>query len=236
MSDEDIPYGYCHCGCGEKTAIPDTTNARLGRVAGRPNRVIKGHYSGLPAIRAEHRKRWEDAGIRYGECLCGCGTITALGRKTQRAKGEVEGEPVKHIRGHSWRKSPVEYIEEDCGYETPCWVWQRARKAGGYGSAWLDGRSIAAYKLVWERHNGPVLDGLDLDHLCRNPPCVNPSHLEPVTHAINSQRGARAKLTPELVRMIRCSAKTDTALARELGVGQPAVSDARAGRTWANTT
>lgn len=32
---------------------------------------------------------------------------------------------------------------------------------------------------------GPITDGLELDHLCNVPSCVNPDHLEPVTHAEN---------------------------------------------------
>ena len=38
---------------------------------------------------------------------------------------------------------------------------------------------------------GEIPDGLELDHLCRNPPCCNPEHLEPVTHAENMARYAR---------------------------------------------
>jgi hypothetical protein len=40
---------------------------------------------------------------------------------------------------------------------------------------------------------GPVPEGLELDHLCENPPCCNPAHLEPVTHAENNRRAAQAR-------------------------------------------
>ena len=43
---------------------------------------------------------------------------------------------------------------------------------------------VFAYKLLV----GVVPGGLELDHLCRVPACVNPAHLEPVTHAENLMR------------------------------------------------
>ena len=36
---------------------------------------------------------------------------------------------------------------------------------------------------------GPVPDSLELDHLCRNRYCVNPSHLEAVSYRVNVLRG-----------------------------------------------
>lgn len=48
---------------------------------------------------------------------------------------------------------------------------------------------MAAHRAMFELVNGPVPDGLDLDHLCRNTLCVNPDHLEPVTRRENVLRG-----------------------------------------------
>ncbi len=41
---------------------------------------------------------------------------------------------------------------------------------------------------MYERHVGPIPDGLDIDHLCLNTVCCNPTHLEPVTRDENSRR------------------------------------------------
>jgi hypothetical protein len=46
----------------------------------------------------------------------------------------------------------------------------------------------AAHRVYWERANGPVPDGLEIDHLCYTPACVNPAHMETVTHGENLRR------------------------------------------------
>lgn len=73
-----------------------------------------------------------------------------------------------------------------------CWEWQGPRQKYGHGQVWLAGRTRPAYRVVWEDFHGPVPDGLELDHLCRNPPCCNPEHLEPVSHAENMRRGSQS--------------------------------------------
>ncbi len=59
----------------------------------------------------------------------------------------------------------------------------------GYGVFWDGHREVKAHRWAWEGINGPVPDGLVLDHLCRRTCCVNPAHLEAVTQAVNTRRG-----------------------------------------------
>lgn len=73
-----------------------------------------------------------------------------------------------------------------------CWEWTGARQPDGrydYGMFWDGTRAVRAHRFAYELLVGPIPVGLELDHLCRNPPCVNPAHLEPVTHAENIRRG-----------------------------------------------
>jgi hypothetical protein len=70
-----------------------------------------------------------------------------------------------------------------------CWLWTGSLVRDGYGSLRANGRQIYAHRYSWELVNGPVPDGLTLDHLCRNRGCVKPAHLEPVTWRTNILRG-----------------------------------------------
>ena len=70
-----------------------------------------------------------------------------------------------------------------------CWEWTAYRTPKGYGQVWLGDRMWLAHRIVYEALVGPIPDGLQIDHLCRNPGCVNPMHLEPVTSWENSRRG-----------------------------------------------
>lgn len=79
--------------------------------------------------------------------------------------------------------------------ESGCWLWAGQISTAGYGvfSRSRDGlvsarRQIEAHRYAYETLVGPIPDGLELDHLCRVKACVNPAHLEPVTHAENIRR------------------------------------------------
>jgi hypothetical protein len=76
-------------------------------------------------------------------------------------------------------------------HETGCFNWTGAKNRLGYGNWALMGRYWAAHRAVWEWTVGPVEDGLELDHLCRNVACINPDHLEPVTHQVNIKRSPK---------------------------------------------
>lgn len=74
--------------------------------------------------------------------------------------------------------------------DSGCWIWT-AGKVQGYGKLKVSGRHWRAHRYSWEMLVGPIPDGLELDHLCRVIACVNPAHLEPVTHRENLRRGRR---------------------------------------------
>jgi len=73
---------------------------------------------------------------------------------------------------------------------TGCWEWIGARDSRGYGNVRVAGRVRKAHSVVYERLRGAIPLGLECDHLCRVPWCVNPAHVELVSHAENVRRGA----------------------------------------------
>lgn len=74
----------------------------------------------------------------------------------------------------------------------PCWLWTAHVNDDGYGVLKVEGRTRPAHIWSYEYHVGEVPTGLELDHLCRVRACVNPWHLDPVTHAENVRRAVAA--------------------------------------------
>lgn len=83
-----------------------------------------------------------------------------------------------------------------------CWLWVGAlNPISGYGNFWLGPKQPTnAHKAAYLLLVGPVPEGLEIDHKCRNRACVNPDHLEPVTHRENFVRGAGPALTSKRLR------------------------------------
>ena len=71
---------------------------------------------------------------------------------------------------------------------TSCWLWVASRSKG-YGYFWWEGRIQPAHRVLYIALGRTIPEGKELDHLCRNRACVNPDHLEPVSHRVNVIRG-----------------------------------------------
>lgn len=77
-----------------------------------------------------------------------------------------------------------------------CWLWMGSKNKLGYGHINVGGGKYRSTHIVaYQLAKGPVPIGTELDHLCRNPSCCNPEHLEPVPHRINTLRGVAPAMT-----------------------------------------
>jgi len=86
------------------------------------------------------------------------------------------------------KRDPLERLLENVDKSGDCWLWTGQLNNKGYGLFSYRNQKRAAHVVLWEHLVGLVPTGLELDHLCRITACVNPDHLEPVTHAENMRR------------------------------------------------
>jgi hypothetical protein len=154
--------------------------------------------------------------IPEGLCQCGCG---------ERARA-------RFVNGHGGAKAPFYAVDPDTG----CWVWQRNTSGlpnNRYGYLKRNGKRIKAHRFFWEQVNGPVPDGLELHHRCENRLCVNPDHLEAVTHRHNIYVSKKTKLSDEQIAEIRRLASTTMQkdIAKRFGVSRPCISNIVRGKT-----
>lgn len=69
-----------------------------------------------------------------------------------------------------------------------CWIWKGSQNGNGYGELRFGKQKKYTHRLTYELFNGSIPEGYQIDHLCRTPSCINPSHLEAVIPSVNVQR------------------------------------------------
>jgi hypothetical protein len=135
-------------------------------------------------------------------------------------------------------KRPMDLSDRSGGPDA-CWPWTGYLNALGYGQKYDPVRraQMGAHRWVYEQEIGTIDSNLQLDHLCRNPACCNPKHLEPVTQKENIRRGTTPKLDVALVRAIKIALQAPyrglaSALAAKYGVCTSTIGDIKSGKTW----
>lgn len=174
-STQEIPYGYCHCGCGQKTKIAKINSVARGWVKGEPLRYLNRHYGRLP----EPSRPLNPTGL----CMCGCGQPAPIALRSNARLGHIKGQPVRYRVGHSHKgkergaTTARFWAKVDKRGANDCWPWLAGTDNHGYGKFW-DGEHMGrAHRFSYRLANGPFPNDLDCLHKCDNPRCVNPAHL-----------------------------------------------------------
>lgn len=130
-----------------------------------------------------------------------------------------------------------------------CWEYQGVLSKYGYAIISVNGKSERVHRASYREFVGEIPSGLVVMHICDNRGCCNPSHLtvgtnkENTKDKVNKERQARgeklphSKLTEEDVLKIRdlsCEGYTQTAIAKEFGVTQAAISYMLCGNSWSH--
>jgi len=91
-----------------------------------------------------------------------------------------------------------------------CWLWMGATNNNGYGVTGVNGKNKLAHRVAYQLLHGVDSVGMDLDHLCRVRCCVNPHHLEPVSHRENILRGDGPALAKRNIALIHADRRART--------------------------
>jgi hypothetical protein len=89
---------------------------------------------------------------------------------------------------------------------TGCWEWLGSKHNLGYARTKIDGRHTYIHRYLYRVYRGEIPAELELDHLCRNRGCVNPYHLEIVSHAENVRRGLAGRANNYYAAKTHCPA------------------------------
>lgn len=100
-------------------------------------------------------------------------------------------------RLHNGKDSFDAYFWGNVYKSNSCWLWVGHTNKDGYGRLWMNKRLTMAHRVSLSLAGVVIPKDKEIDHLCRNRNCVNPQHLEIVTHKTNMERGVS-----------RCSKKT----------------------------
>lgn len=117
-------------------------------------------------------------------CQCGCGqpTSTFRGQRMRYVHGHNAGPPLR-----------IRLLSQLVIDPSGCLLWTGPTDKDGYGRVWLGRRMRPVHRVMWEMFEGPIPDGLTLDHVkargCTHKNCASIAHLEPVPNKVNVMRG-----------------------------------------------
>lgn len=116
-----------------------------------------------------------------GDCTRNSHALHLCTKHYQRLKNSGSTADPKDIDNRFWNKCEI--------MQNGCWEWQGFTNRGGYGQFGSeDGTVMLTHRWAYRRFVGDLVEGLTIDHLCRNKKCCNPEHLEQVSLQENIRR------------------------------------------------
>lgn len=90
----------------------------------------------------------------------------------------------------------IKYITDRVEIDSnDCWNWTLFRDRQGYGYAHINRKRQASHRVSYTAFIGPIPEGYHVDHVCWNPACCNPNHLQVLTASDNCRRLRKALMT-----------------------------------------
>lgn len=94
----------------------------------------------------------------------------------------MEGQP-------KWYNQYMDRFLSHVNKTDSCWLWTASKDSRGYGYFYSGNKNVKAHRASYQFFVGEIPANMVIDHLCKNPSCVNPKHIEAVTQAENLYRG-----------------------------------------------
>lgn len=160
------------------------------RIERRPPRASDAPATTSTALDTPYRRRGDEGRHRADVIDVPRTTEHGPSPRSQRSRREMSSKPPKRRHGATgddfarWFWAQVQYADHP-----GCWEWTRHKSGKGYGGLKVNGVTFPAHRIANELAVRPIPEGLTIDHLCRNPACVNPIHLEAVDLRTNILRG-----------------------------------------------
>lgn len=90
------------------------------------------------------------------------------------------------------RETPEAKFARLTKWDRDCLIWTGPTDRLGYGILAIGGKRYPAHRWAYQQTHGEVPQGLDIDHICQNPPCCNVRHLRVATKKQNAENRNRA--------------------------------------------
>lgn len=158
----------CRCECGARVEVALT-------------HLRSGHTKSCGCVKIGHRAVCEVEAC--GRPASRKGLCNAHGLRKRQGSVLPDSAPVRVLD-----PTGAQRLSERVEKNGECMLWQGALNYAGYGHLRVGGRLTGVHRIAYELAVGPIPAGLEIDHLCAVRNCVNPAHLEPVTHEENLRR------------------------------------------------